>query len=104
MKLKLCDEFFYRVKDKDCLFNFFDTCEENLNRNNSNIKIYNGEYLKIKINDYVIHFVKPMQTLHNIAQIYNTTEEEIELRNDLKSKKLFIGQKLIIPKEKPTNL
>ena len=96
MKLKLCDEFFYRVKDGEDVFQMFNTSEENLIRNNEKLKFYGGEFVKIKINDYVVHYVKPMQTLSEVAQIYKVNENQIVNDNNLKTNKLFIGQMLKI--------
>lgn len=101
MEIKLCDEFFYRVKDDKDLFKIFNTSEENLIRNNLKIKTYNGEVIKIKINDYLVHYVKPMQSLSEIAKIYGVDEDEIVNENNLKIKKLFIGQRLKISIKKP---
>jgi LysM repeat protein len=68
------------------------------------------EVLKIKPNDenkskptvnstkkVVIHIVKKGETLTSIAKKYHTTIPKIKTKNKLKSDKLQIGQKLIIP-------
>ena len=99
MKIKLCDEFFYCVnKEKFDLENEFNSCKENILRNNNKLKYYSGEWVKIKVNNYITHHVKPAETLSLIAKTYGTEKEKIIYDNDLKSDQLFIGQKLKIYK------
>lgn len=102
MKVKLCDEFFYRASDNgESVFETFNTSKENLTRNNENIKLYSGEWVKIKQNDFKIHYVKPMQTLPQIAKEYGVSVDKIKEDNILKHDKLFIGQKLKITTKNP---
>jgi len=101
MKIEMCDEFFYRIKDKN-LYQSFNTCKDNVLRNNQNINFYSGEWVKIKINDYITHRVKPAETISEIAKNYSISEDEIIEFNKLKSKKLFIGQMLKISIKTPT--
>ena len=97
MEIMLCDEFFYRVNSEDInLFEQFNTSKENLLRNNENINLYCGEWVKIKVNDFKIHYVKPTQTLKEIADMYNIDIENLKKTNNLQSEKLFIGQILRI--------
>lgn len=62
--------------------------------------IYENGYLKegdcvfIKKNKDIIHVVKPNETLHNIAFLYGTTEDNIKTKNKITH--IFIGQQLII--------
>lgn len=99
MKIEMCDEFFYRISDLNLnIFDEFNTCNENVIRNNKNLKIYNGEWVKIKVNDFVVHHVKPMQTLSDIAKEHLMDVNKIIQDNNLKSNKLFIGQMLKIYK------
>ncbi len=99
MKIEMCDEFFYRVTDLNLdLFKEFNTSKENILRNNNNIKLYNGEWVKIKENDFITHLVKPMQTLSDIAKDYCVEINKIKVDNNLLCDKLFIGQILKIYK------
>ncbi|MBE7077007.1 MAG: LysM peptidoglycan-binding domain-containing protein [Clostridiales bacterium] len=101
MKLKLSKENYFRITnetEKD-LITKFNTTKDKIIRNNSDLKYYSGEWVKITSNDYITHVVKPMETLEKIAKIYDLTKEEIIVFNDLKNEKLFIGQVLKI-KEK----
>jgi len=97
MKLNLCDSFFYRITNREIdIFKEFNTNKDNVLRNNKEIGFYNGEWVKVKINDYITHHTKPMETLNSISLFYNTTVEKIMQDNALKSEKLFIGQTLKI--------
>ena len=99
MKIEMCDEFFYRINNSSLnLFNEFNTSQENVLRNNNKIKIYNGEWVKIKVNDFVVHHVKPMQTLSDVAREHSMEIDKIIQDNNLKSNRLFIGQMLKIYK------
>ena len=99
MKIKMCDEFYYRISGcEEDIFKALNTCKENVLRNNQNLKLYNGEWVKIKQNDYVLHYVKPMETLDILAKKYFTEVEKIVVDNSLKTQKLFIGQQLKIYK------
>lgn len=101
MKIEMCDEFFYRVnEDNEKLFEKFNTSKENVLRNNNNLKFYAGEVVKIKLNDYVLHRVKPAETLKDIARIYDVEIQEIKIKNNLTLDKLFIGQEIKIYKKK----
>lgn len=95
MKLEICDEFFYRF-DGENLLTRFNTCKNNILRNNPNLNFYCGEWVKIKINNFKTHCVKPMETLAIIAKLYNIDVNKIIHDNNLKSNKLFIGQTLKI--------
>ncbi len=55
-----------------------------------------GEWMIIKSSDKVLHNVKPGQTLKDIANMYNTSEQNLIKINKLSHQKLFIGQTLII--------
>jgi len=99
MNIEMEKAFYYRVQvgDKlESLMQKFNTCKENILRNNSNIPLYAGEWIYIKQNEFVLHFVKPMETLDDIVKKYNTTIEKIKEDNNLKTEKLFIGQQLKI--------
>ena len=93
MKVKLCDEFFYRVKNADInLYEEFNTSKENVLRNNEKIKLYVGEWVKIKVNDYKTYYVKPAETLNEIAKKFDVNVETLKMTNNLRTDKLFIGQ------------
>ena len=72
----------------------------NIIRNNPNIDLYEGEIVKINRNSIIYHIVKPMETLPIIASKYNTSIEKLISVNNLVSKRLFVGQNLIIPTPK----
>jgi len=100
MKVERCDEFYYRISDSNLdIFNKFNADKNNVVRNNKSIKIYEGEWLKIKTNNFHTHIVKPIETLNKIAESYKTESEKIIKDNNLKSTKLFIGQILKIYKQ-----
>lgn len=97
--MEICKIFYYRVLDGDNLPEIcqkFNTSKENILRNNTEIPLYAGEWIKIKVNDFVEHFVKPTETLNIIAQNFCTTKEKLIADNNLQMEKLFIGQKLKI--------
>lgn len=101
MKLELCDEFFYRVTDLNLdLCKEFNTSKENILRNNQNIKFYGGEMVKIKVNNFKTHFVKPAETLQQVADFYNIDVLKLKEDNNLEDNKLYIGQRLKIYNEK----
>ena len=97
--MDLSKEFYYRVLDGDNLNKIrqrFNTEQENIIRNNSEIPLYAGEWIKIKVNDFITHFVKPTETLKVVSEKYSITPEELASFNNLQTEKLFIGQKLKI--------
>lgn len=99
MEIKQCKEFFYRVSNNnEEVFNNFNTSKENILRNNETLPIYYGEWLKIKENDYIVHCVKPVETLEVIAKKYEVSCANIVEYNQLKTNKLYIGQILKIYK------
>jgi len=97
MEIRLCEQFDYRIKDKNKdIYSMFNTSVENVLRNNKDLSLYEGEWVKIKVNDYVTHIVKPAETIDIIAKNYGTKTEQIIEENQLMSDKLFIGQILKI--------
>ena len=103
MKIELCDEFFYRVTDLNIdVYKEFNTSNENVLRNNKNLKYYNGEIIKIKVNDFKTHFVKPAETLQQIADSYGVDILKMKEDNNLENDKLFIGQRIKIFNKKTT--
>lgn len=97
--MEMSKNFYYRVLDGDNLREIcqkFNTSKQNILRNNTEIPLYAGEWVRIEVNDYIEHFVKPTETLAVIAQYYCTTKEKLIADNNLQTEKLFIGQKLKI--------
>ena len=100
MKIKMCDEFYFRIEDvNNEIYRNFNTSYENVYRSDNNLKMYKGEWIKIKVNDFIYHHVKPAETLKDIADVYNVSIEKIKQNNNLENDKLFIGQKLKLYKE-----
>lgn len=99
MNCCLEDEFLYRVLKEDnfnSICEKFNTCKENIIRNNKSIDLYEGEMIKIKVNKFLMHYVKPTENLDVISNIYNIDKAKIIQDNNLSSEKLFIGQGLKI--------
>lgn len=95
-------EFYYRIRANDTMRNLqtrFNAEQTNILRNNPNIPLYAGEWVKIKVNDYIIHHVKPMETLKDIANFYKVDIDTIKEYNYLSVDKLYIGQTLKIYKK-----
>ena len=99
MKVKVCDEFYFIITNNEQnIYELLNTSNENILRNNNEIKIYEGEWIKVKVNKFITHHVKPMQTIEDVAKIYNLTTEKIVQDNQLSTNKLFIGQRIKIYK------
>ena len=99
MEIKQSNQFYYRVQFNDTLLNIctrFNTCKENIIRNNENLDLYVGEWIIIKTNEFKIHCVKPLERLIDISQKYGVTVDKIKIDNHLQTEKLFIGQMLKI--------
>jgi len=64
------------------------------------LKLYNRNKNKIKNNSFVVHIVKKGDTLSSIGYKYKVKYAFIKNFNELKSNKLKLKQKLIIPIEK----
>ncbi len=100
MDIKLAKNFYYRLNETDAktLFSKFNTDKHNITRNNSRAIFHKGEWIHIKINDYITHIVKPAENLEKIAQKYNIPVEKLKTDNNLNSDSLFIGKILKIYK------
>ena len=101
MKVKLKEKFKYRVEageSEQDIFLKFNTCRENVFRNNPNIPLFAGEWIEIQVNDFLTHIVKPLETIDDVCRIYHITKEELKTLNALESERLFIGQRLKIKK------
>ena len=96
MKIEVCERFYYRLNKQDNVSQIFNTCDENIIRNNKNVKVYDGEWVLIKLNDFRIHHVKPTETINDIVENYKIPKEQIVKDNNLVGEKLFIGQILKI--------
>lgn len=101
MDIVLAKEFLYRVKTGDTIKDLcirYNTNKTNIIRNNDSIELYPGEWIKIKVNDYLSHFVKPMETLSKIAKQYDVSIEKLKSDNNLIETRLYIGQLIKIYK------
>lgn len=95
----MAKSFYIRVKQGDTLnkiYQKYNTCKQNIVRNNPEIDLYCGELIKIKTNDYISYIVKPTETLDKICDKFNIEKDKLIQQNDLKDTKLFIGQQLKI--------
>lgn len=102
MEIEICGlGGFYRVESGDSLLSvsrLFDVDVNNIVRNNPSIDLYEGEILKILTLNGTTHIVRPGETLEQICNKYDACEEDIIELNNLKNKRLFIGQKIQIKK------
>jgi len=99
MEIKQCNQFYYRIQFGDNLLNIcerFNTCKENIIRNNDKLELYEGEWIIVKTNEFKLHCVKPLETLEYIANKYGIELTRLKEDNNLQSEKLFIGQMLKI--------
>ncbi len=97
--MKLSKSFYYRVKREDCIASIirnFNTSNEGIIRNNTELPLYPGEWIKISPYDYHSHKVKPMEKLEDIAAQYSISLEKLRQDNNLSIDKLYIGQTLKI--------
>lgn len=67
------------------------------------LKLYNRNKNKIKNNTFIVHIVKKGDTLSSIGSKYKVKYSFIKNFNELKSNRLKLKQKLIIPIEKKSN-
>ena len=102
---ELNNEFWYRIHDEkniDELSNILGVRQNEILRNNDDLPLYAGEMVKIKMQcdaeDVVDYIVKPMDTLDAVSLKFGVDKENIITENNLKTEKLFIGQKLKIKK------
>ena len=97
MQIKILKEQWYRINSEKTDYELaakFNS--DNILRNNPNINLFDGEWIKFKVNNYTTHIVRPAQTLAEIASQHSKTVEEIMKTNNLQSNKVFIGQRLKI--------
>jgi len=89
----------HQIKQGDTLesiASMFDVQINSIVRNNYNVDLYEGEVVKVVRQTQTYHIVKPMETLSSIASKYIVNIDDIIKINNLTSKRLFIGQKLVI--------
>ena len=89
----------YQAKNSDTISSIcaqFNVNENNVIRNNALEDLYEGEVVKIVRKNNVTHIVKPMETLSIIAQKYNVNADQLIKVNNLSTRRLFVGQILII--------
>lgn len=99
MKVKMSERFFYKVEDENFdVYKNFNTSKENILRNNEELKLYKGEWIMVKMNDFISHYVKPTETLDIISNKYSLNKIQIIRDNNLENEKLFIGQLIKIYK------
>lgn len=101
MELKQSRKFYYRVQQGETIQEIcekFNTSKPNIVRNNNLLNLYAGEWIIIKKNDFILHLVKPMETLEIIANKYNVLVDKLIKDNALEGTKLFIGQQIKIYK------
>ena len=90
------EPFYYRIKPNESIVQVADKFNTNL----ENIEcmsvagLNEGEFLLIKQCNQGTHIVKPLEDISMIAKKYGVTEEHIVKVNNLKSKRLFVGQKI----------
>lgn len=97
MEIKILKDQFYRIdleKDKKELSKKFNS--NTVLRNNSNISIYKGEWIKFSVNNFKIHTVCPAESLADIAKKHKTTIERLKQDNCLETEQVFIGQQIKI--------
>ena len=74
----------------------FKTTIETIIRDNDIKEVSEGDILWIRKKNTCIYVVKPLDTLSKVAKSCSVSESHIRKLNDLKTDKLFVGQKLII--------
>ena len=65
-----------------------------LNIKSENSSLKKGDLVFIENCNYIVHIVRPGETLNSIAKKYNTTIEDIIKNNKIKN--VFIGQQVVI--------
>ncbi|MBR1987825.1 MAG: LysM peptidoglycan-binding domain-containing protein [Clostridia bacterium] len=99
MRIKLSKTFYYRLSESDNLESLSKdyNCDiTNIKRNDPSNTVYPGEWVYIKQNEFISHYVKPTETLASIATKYNVDINVLRKDNTLNNDKLFIGQRIKI--------
>jgi len=84
----------YRMKkgeDVNSVANKFNTSPDKIVLKSVN-EHFEGEFVEILTSNQYSHIVKPLEDINFIAKKYNVSIEHIVKINNLKSKRLFIGQ------------
>lgn len=80
-------------ENKNIISDKYNTLIQNIKCNAEGCEEEGDFYLISDINANT-HIVKPMENLNAISKKYGVSEESIMCKNNLKTKALFIGQKL----------
>ena len=97
----MCRQFYYKIMPNDTLKELcekFNSSQESVLRNNNNLNLYAGEWVKINVNDFLTHIVKPMESLTDVSTKFGIDKNKLMADNLLTTEKLFIGQSLKIYK------
>lgn len=84
-------DFIYKVKKEDNL----DTLRKKFGDRNYGY-IYPGKLLYIPSTSAIMYVVKPLDTLSKICEKFQVEKASMIEKNNLKTERLFVGQKLII--------
>ncbi|MCQ2555749.1 MAG: LysM peptidoglycan-binding domain-containing protein [Clostridia bacterium] len=101
MEIKTSRQFYYKILPNESLKELcekFNSSTDNILRNNSNLNLYAGEWVKVDVNNFFTHIAKPMETLDDVAKKFNVGKEKLVQDNQLETDKLFIGQSIKIYK------
>ena len=98
MEIKKIKEFWIRVDDEKNNTELMNKYNCSVERNNSSLNLYKGEWVKVTLNNYLTHIVKPVETLAQIAELYEVSKVDIMQKNGLETDKIYIGQQLKIYK------
>jgi len=98
METKICETFWYRVGGEQSVSELEQKFNAQILRNNTKLDLYQGEWVRVQVNDFITHIVKPTELLCKIAELYNIEKEKLIKDNNLESEKLFIGQCLKVYK------
>lgn len=86
---------YYRVKAEEDIKKIaksFNISTQNIKTNNADVE--EGDFVEIRNAFENVHIVKPLETLKQIADMHNLEEDYIMKINNLKSKMLFVGQRI----------
>ena len=96
MDIKTSKEFWVKIEKEKTIAEVENKFNATVERNNKDLNLYSGEWVKVCVNDYKVHVVKPTENLVRIAEIYNVSPQELMKQNNLENEKIFIGQRLKI--------
>ena len=101
MEIKMSRQFYYKILPNETLKELckkFNSNADNIMRNNVNLNLYPGEWVKVDVNNFLTYIAKPMETLDDVAKRFNVGKEKLMKDNKLETDKLFIGQNIKIYK------